>query len=68
MAFALGLNLTVSRMASVIGGIIIPRLISNDTNELGEHLVDSTMQVGFWLCVISLIAGILLVLIDKYAD
>lgn len=63
MAFALGLNLTVSRMASVVGGFIIPSLIKGDSG-----LIDSTVEFGFGLCVISLIAGICLVFVDIYAD
>lgn len=59
----MGLNLTFARLASVLGGIIIPRLITADND-----LVNSVMWTGSGLCVISLIAGILLVLIDSYAD
>lgn len=63
MAFALGLNLTVARMASVVGGIIIPILINHDND-----LIDSTVEVGFGLCIFSLCAGLALVVIDSYAD
>jgi len=50
-------------MASVVGGIITPYLIADD-----DGLINSTMWVGSGLCVISLVAGILLVMVDKYAD
>lgn len=63
LALALGLNLTFARLASVFGGIIIPRLITAD-----DDLINSVMWTGTGLCVVSLIAGILLVLIDSYAD
>lgn len=63
LGFALGLNLTVARMASVVGGIIVPTLIRNDND-----LIDTTMIFGFGLCVFSLLAGIFLVIVDSYAD
>jgi MFS family permease len=63
LAFALGLNLTFARLASVFGGIVIPRLITKDDN-----LVNSVMWTGTGLCLVSLVAGVLLVLIDRYAD
>ena len=55
--------MTVSRLASVIGGLIIPSLIRTD-----DHLINSTMVFGFGLCVVSLGAGIMLVIVDAYAD
>lgn len=63
LALALGLNLTFARLASVFGGVIIPRLISADGG-----LINSVMWVGFGICLFSLLAGIILVLIDAYAD
>ena len=63
LAFAMGLNMTVSRLASVIGGLIIPTLIRTD-----DHLINTTMIFGFGLCIVSLGAGILLVVVDAYAD
>jgi MFS family permease len=63
LGFALGLNLTVARLASVVGGIIIPIMIVND----GDR-VNTVMWFGSGLCVFSLIAGILLVVIDAYAE
>lgn len=55
--------MTVSRMASVVGGIITPGLIKGD-----DGLLNSTVIFGFGMCVISLCCGIGLVLIDRYAD
>lgn len=63
LAFAYGLNLTISRLSSVIGGFIIPSLITSD-----DGLINSTMIFGFVLCVVSLIAAVLIVLLDLYAD
>jgi MFS family permease len=63
LGFALGLNLTVARLASVVGGIIIPLMIAAD----GDR-VDTVMWFGTGLCCFSLIAGILLVAIDSYAE
>ena len=63
LGFALGLNITVARLASVVGGVLIPILIIND-----DGLINSTMVVGLAICIFSLIAGILLVFMDWYAD
>lgn len=63
LGFALGLNITVARLASVVGGVLIPVLILND-----DGLINSTMIVGLAICIFSLIAGILLVFMDWYAD
>lgn len=64
----MGLNLTVSRLASVVGGIITPRLIQHDIDDQGYYLINSVMYVGTAICIVSLFAGIMLVLIDSYAD
>jgi len=53
----------VARLASVVGGVLIPSLIISDNN-----LINSTMEVGLAICIFSLIAGILLALVDWYAD
>ena len=63
LAFALGVHLTVARMASVIGGFIIPSLIDNDGG-----LVNKVMWVGSLLCVFCLISGVILCFIDRYAE
>ena len=55
--------MTVSRLASVFGGFLIPTFIRND-----HDLINSTMIFGFGLCIFSLLAGIFLVFVDKYAD
>lgn len=63
LGFALGLNLTVARLASVVGGILIPSLIAAD-----DDRVNSTMWLGTGICIFSLFAGILLVAVDSYAE
>lgn len=55
--------MTVSRLASVVGGFLIPTLIIKDNG-----LINTTMIFGFGLCCFSLLAGIFLVVLDKYAD
>jgi hypothetical protein len=58
----------VSRLASVVGGVITPRLIQHDIDDQGYYLINSVMYVGTAICIVSLIAGIMLVMVDSYAD
>jgi hypothetical protein len=61
---ALGLNITISRLGSVINGIVIPEIYNDShTSRLGIALL-----VGFFVCIFSLVCAILLVLLDKRAD
>jgi nitrate/nitrite transporter NarK len=64
LAMALGLNLSISRLGSVVNGLVIPR-IYNDQNmdRLGLALL-----VGFFVCVFSMICAVCLTLMDKMAD
>lgn len=55
--------MTVARLASVLGGFIEPILILKD-----DGLVNSIMYVGTAFCIFSLITGIILVILDVYAD
>jgi len=59
----MGLNITIARLASVVGGVLIPSLIISDGG-----LINSTMYVGIGICLFSLVSGILLCIIDWYAD
>lgn len=61
LAFALGLNLSVSRIGSVINGAIVPPALAKDG--LGFALL-----VGLLVCCISVVMAILLVVMDKKAD
>jgi MFS family permease len=63
LGFALGLNITVARLASVVGGVLIPSLIISD-----DGLINTTMELGLAICIFSLITGVLLVFVDWYAD
>jgi MFS family permease len=64
LAMALGLNLSISRLGSVINGIVVPQIYNSDhLNRLGIALL-----VGFFVCVFSLVCAIFLVLLDKKAD
>jgi len=60
LAFAFGINLSVSRLGSVINGIVEPKI--------ADDSVGAALWVGFGICVFSWICGLILVAIDKYAD
>lgn len=62
LAFAFGINLSVSRLGSVINGIVEPKIAG------GEGGVGAALWVGFGVCVFSWFCGLVLVFIDKYAD
>ena len=62
LAFALGLNISVSRLGSVINGIIVPKAYLS-SGSLGFSLL-----VGFLICIASVITAICLVVMDKIAD
>ena len=61
LAFALGINLTVSRLGSVANAAIVPGVYNS--NGLG-----AACMVGFMLCIFSLINAIGLVYLDKKAE
>lgn len=58
VAFAMGLNLSVSRMGSVINDYLSPYIYTN-------YSLPDVLWVGFVACVVSLLAAIFLVVIDK---
>ena len=61
---ALGFNLSVSRLGSVVNGLVVPNIYDpNNYNRLGLALL-----VGFFVCLFSLICAILLTILDRYAD
>ncbi len=56
LSMALGLNISVSRLGSVINGIVIPLIYNNDNmDKLGIALL-----VGFFVCIFSLICAFFL--------
>lgn len=61
LAFALGLNLSVARLGSVINGDVVPAVY--DSNGLGMAL-----GVGFVLCIFSLVNGIGMAYVDRRAE
>lgn len=61
MAFALGLNLSVARLGSVINGIIVPQVY--DQAGLGTAL-----GVGFIICVFSLANAFGMSILDRRAE
>lgn len=61
---ALGLNISVSRLGSVINGFVVPVIYNEDhPNNLGLALLS-----GFIICIFSLVCAFLLVFLDKRAD
>ena len=61
MAFALGLNLSIARLGSVINGIIVPQVY--DQAGLGTAL-----GVGFLICIFSLFNAFGMSILDRRAD
>ena len=61
LAFAMGLNLSVARLGSVINAAVVPTVY--DQSGLGMALT-----VGFILCCFSLACGIGMVVLDKRCE
>ena len=62
MNTAMGLNLTVARMGSVIAGWVLPPVYSA-TKSLGD-----AFAIGAGLCVFSFVCAIGIVILDKAAE
>jgi hypothetical protein len=64
LALAMGLDISISRLASVVNGFVIPT-IYND-----QHLdrLGLALLVGLFVCVFSFICSIFLILLDRKAD
>ena len=61
---ALGLNISISRLGSVVNGLVIPQIYNDDhKSRLGFALL-----VGFFVCIFSLICAVFLTMLDKKAD
>lgn len=58
MAFAMGLNLSVARLGSVINDQVSPAM----------HSVPLALLVGFFICCVSLASVVVLSLVDKMAE
>jgi len=63
LAFAFGVNLSFSRLGSVLAGIIEPRIVDAHDGNLGLAL-----WIGFSFCVISWFCGVGIVCCELYAD
>ena len=61
LAFALGLNLSVSRLGSVINAAVVPSVYQS--KGLGYALL-----VGFIICLLSLLSGFGIAFLDKKAE
>jgi len=61
LAFALGLNLSIARLGSVINGIIVPQVY--DQSGLGLAL-----GVGFVICIFSLLSAVGMAALDRRAE
>lgn len=63
LSFAFGLNLSVSRLGSVLNGIVLPRVV-----EANDGLIGKALFIGFGICVFSWVMGLLLCIVDYWAD
>lgn len=61
MAFALGLNLSIARLGSVVNGIVVPS--TYDSAGLGTALA-----IGFIICIFSLLNAVGMSVLDRRAD
>lgn len=56
LALALGLNISISRLGSVINGILIPRIYNEDHKDnLGNAFL-----LGFFICIFSFACAVFL--------
>jgi hypothetical protein len=65
LSFALGVNLSVSRLGSVLNGYTIPPLYNSAPD---DNKFSLPFLVGFLICVFSLINAIGLILLDSKAE
>jgi hypothetical protein len=70
LAFAFGVNLSISRLGSVINGIVEPRIAGSSQNDdpTAAPLIGLAFWVGFFVCLFSWCCGAMLCAIDLYAD
>jgi len=61
MAFALGLNLSIARLGSVINGIIVPQVY-------GSSGLGAALGVGFIICLFSLANAVGMASLDRRAE
>jgi MFS family permease len=63
LALAFGINLSFSRLGSVLASIVEPHVVDNRDGELGLAL-----WLGFGFCVLSWFCGVGIVCCETYAD
>ena len=70
LAFAFGINLSVSRIGSVINGIVSPAIATAPmkADDDATPAIGAAMWCGFGLCAFSWVCGAVLCLVDLYAD
>lgn len=61
IAFALGLNMSIGRLGSVINAAIVPALYD-------QYGLGTALMVGFCICLFSLANAVGLVVLDKKAE
>lgn len=61
LAFALGLNMSIGRLGSVVNAAILPALYD-------QYGLGFALMVGFWICIFSLANAVGLVALDKKAE
>jgi MFS family permease len=61
LALAFGFNLSVSRLGSVFNGLVEPAVAR-------DYGIGTALYVGFGVCCFSWVCGLMLVLVDSYAD
>lgn len=61
LAFALGLNLSISRLGSVVNGIVVPTAYQN-------YGLGPALMIGFFICLLSLACGVGIAILDKRAE
>ncbi len=66
MAFAFGLNLSFSRLGSVVAGLVEPKLAEKYYNT--SHGIGPALWVGFAFCMFSWFCGVGIVCCEIYAD
>ena len=67
-SFSMGLTLSISRLGSVLNSLVLPQITKRHLNDEGDELIGMALFVGFFICCFSLLCGILLCIVDYYAD
>lgn len=60
LSMALGLNISVSRLGSVINGLILPQIYNKTSAASNDKALGYALLVGFLICLFSLACALLL--------